>query len=112
MSSVHEKLKALEDQKSALLKEAKASALGQAEAAIRELNELGFLYRLSEGAGKAKAERQGKADAPKRQSKNQPCPICHYLTVPPHDGRSHRSQAHKKPFTSEELGTKGLKKVD
>jgi hypothetical protein len=43
--------------------------------------------------------------------KDEPCPICTFRTDPPHDGRSHRGQSKKKPFTAEELGEKGLTKV-
>jgi hypothetical protein len=112
MSSVHEKLKALDDQKSALLKEAKASALGQAEAAIQELNDLGFHYRLTEGGGKASPVQKGTSTTKQRKSKDAPCPICGFKTAPKnHDARSHRGQAHKKPFTTAELTAKGIHKV-
>lgn len=34
---------------------------------------------------------------------SRPCPICKYLTVPHHDGRHHRSQNPKAPYTQDEL---------
>jgi hypothetical protein len=67
------------------------------------LKELGFRGRSAPKAPKAKDSRTG--------PKDEPCPICTFRTDPPHDGRSHRGQAKKKPFTAEELEEKGLTKV-
>jgi DNA-binding protein H-NS len=39
------------------------------------------------------------------------CPICAFQTTPPHDGRTHRSQKKKAPFSVAELTDKGLAKV-
>jgi DNA-binding protein H-NS len=39
------------------------------------------------------------------------CPICHFQTTPPHDGRTHRNQKKKAPFSAAELTEKGLTKV-
>ena len=84
MTSVLEKLKALDAQRAELLEDAKKEALDKAEKAVAELNELG---------------------------RDLPCPICKFKTTPHHDGRMHRSQKSKKPFTVEELMEKGLTKV-
>jgi hypothetical protein len=111
VKSLHEQLKDLEQSREALIKEAKTSALQRAETAIRELNDIGFHYVLREGATKAKAERKGQSDAPKRKSRDEPCKICGFKTSPIHDARAHRGQAHKKPFTPAELSAKGLHKV-
>lgn len=46
--SVLEQIKALDEQREKLLSDAKAEALGKANAAIAALNELGFNYRLTE----------------------------------------------------------------
>ena len=51
--SVLDEIRKLDEQKAKLLNQAKKEALQKAEAAIRELNELGFDYRLVEGGGKA-----------------------------------------------------------
>ena len=107
--SVLEKLQALDAQRAQLLEDAKKEAIDQAEKAVAELNELGFNYRLVEGA--ARAPRKAGAEAPKRQTRDAPCPICEFKTTPHHDGRMHRSQKTKKPFTVEELMEKGLTKV-
>ena len=45
--SVFEELAALEERKQELLAKAKADALTRAEAAVAELNQLGFAYRLT-----------------------------------------------------------------
>jgi hypothetical protein len=114
LTSVLEKLKALDAQRAQLLDDAKKEALDNAERAVAELNELGFHYTLTEGALAAlpaRAPRKGASQAPKRQPRDLPCPICHYKTSPHHDGRMHRSQKTKKPFTVEELMEKGLTKV-
>jgi hypothetical protein len=39
------------------------------------------------------------------------CPICEFQTSPPHDGRTHRNQKKKGPFSAAELKEKGLVKV-
>ena len=114
MTTVLEELKALDAQRAQLLEGAKKEALDNAERAVAELNELGFDYRLVEGASTtstARAPRKAASDAPKRQTRDLPCPICHFKTTPHHDGRMHRSQKSKKPFTVEELMEKGLTKV-
>jgi hypothetical protein len=112
LTSVLEKLKALDAQRSQLLEGAKKEALDNAEKAVAELNELGFHYILTEGAtSTARAPRKTASDAPKRQARDVPCPICHFKTTPHHDGRMHRSQKNKKPFTVEELMERHLAKV-
>ena len=108
--SVLEKLKALDAQRAELLEGAKKEALDKAKKALAELNELGFNYRLIEGA--VRAPRKAEADAPKRQTRDAPCPICEFKTTPHHDGRAHRSQKTKKPFTDAELAKLGLTKVE
>jgi hypothetical protein len=114
LTTVLEKLKALDAQRAQLLDGAKKEALENAEKAIAELNELGFHYRLVEGesmTSPARAPRNVASEATKRQARDLPCPICKFKTTPHHDGRMHRSQKTKKPFTVEELMEKGLTKV-
>jgi hypothetical protein len=116
LTSVLEKLKALDAQRAQLLDDAKKEALDNAEKAVAELNELGFHYILTEGASSASPARaprkaSSKTQAPKRQARDVPCPVCHFKTNPHHDGRMHRSQPHKKPFSVEELMEKHLTKV-
>jgi hypothetical protein len=111
LTTVLEKLKALDAQRAQLLEGAKKEALDNAEKAVAELNELGFHYSLVEGASTARAPRRAGTQAPKRQPRDLPCPICNFKTTPHHDGRMHRSQKTKKPFTVEELMEKGLTKV-
>jgi hypothetical protein len=97
------------------LDDAKKEALDNAEKAVAELNELGFHYTLTEGgsvsAPAARAPRKTTSQSPKRQARDVPCPICHFKTTPHHDGRMHRSQKSKKPFTVEELMERHLAKV-
>jgi hypothetical protein len=107
--SVLDELKALNEQRDKLLEAAKREALEKAEKAVAELNELGFRYSLVEGA--LRAPRKTGTEAPKRQARDVPCPICHFKTDPRHDGRAHRSQKTKKPFTDAELGKLSLTKV-
>jgi hypothetical protein len=115
LTTVLEKLKALDAQRATLLEDAKKEALENAERAVAELNELGFNYSLTDGAPSTtttRAPRKPSSQAPKRQKKDVPCPICNFKTNPAHDGRMHRSQKTKKPFTVEELMEKHLAKVD
>jgi hypothetical protein len=114
LTTVLEKLKALDAQRAQLLEGAKKEALDNAEKAVAELNELGFHYTLTEGAtstARAPRKSSSQAQAPKRQARDVPCPICHFKTTPHHDGRLHRSQKAKKPFSVEELMEKHLTKV-
>jgi hypothetical protein len=118
LASVLEKLKDLDAQRAQLLEGAKKEALDNAEKAVAELNELGFHYTLTGGASAststtspARAPRKTASQAPKRQVRDVPCPICEFKTTPHHDGRMHRSQKTKKPFTVEELMERHLAKV-
>jgi hypothetical protein len=115
LTTVLEKLKALDAQRAQLLDDAKKEALENAEKAVAELNELGFHYTLTEGASVSapapRAQRKAGADPSKRQARDLPCPICHFKTTPHHDGRMHRSQKAKKPFSVEELMERHLAKV-
>jgi hypothetical protein len=112
LSTVLEKLKALDAQRAQLLDGAKKEALDNAEKAVAELNELGFHYTLTEGATSTpRAPRKTSTQAPQRQSRDAPCPICKFKTTPHHDGRMHRSQQTKKPFTTGDLMERHLTKV-
>jgi hypothetical protein len=110
--TIQDQIKALDEQRAKLLDDAKSKALDKAHEAIKELKELGLHYSLTEGKVE-KEPRKGvaKTGAAKRQLKEGPCPICHFTTSPAHDGRSHRGQVTKHPFTSEELTAKHLTKV-
>jgi|SRR5271166_3308105 len=113
--SVLEKIKALDEERAKLLEDAKKEALEAAHKAIADLNELGFNYRLVEGPSTSTArgsrKEHSKTEAVKRQARDIPCPICEYKTEPHHDGRAHRAQEPKRPFTEEELAERGLRKV-
>jgi hypothetical protein len=112
LTSNLEKIKALDAQRAQLLEGAKKEALDNAERAVAELNELGFHYSLVEGASAAaQAPRKAASQAPKRQARDLPCQICHFKTTPHHDGRMHRSQKTKKPFSTEDLMERHLTKV-
>jgi hypothetical protein len=105
------KLKALDDERSKIVEEAKAEALQNVHQAVAALNTLGFHYTLKEGSGPHRVG-PSNPEGVKRQTKDADCPICHFKTSPLHDGRAHRSQATKKPFTVAELTEKDLAKVD
>jgi hypothetical protein len=112
LTTVLEKIKALDAQRAQLLEGAKKEALDNAQRAVAELNELGFNYTLTEGATSTqRAPRKSTAQAPKRQARDAPCPICKFKTTPHHDGRMHRSQKTKKPFSVEELMERHLTRV-
>ena len=108
--SVIEKIKALREQESKLLESAKSELLEQGHKVVQELAELGFSFRLVEESAPARAP--AKTSGQKREQKDAPCPICNFKTSPLHDGRAHRSQEPKKPFTAAELSERGLKRVD
>jgi hypothetical protein len=115
LTTVLEKLKALDAQRAQLLEGAKKEALANAEKAVAELNALGFDYRLVEGATTtmpARAPRKAASQGQKRQPRDVPCPICKFKTTPHHDGRMHRSQKAKKPFSVEDLMERHLTKIE
>lgn len=56
--SVLDQIRKLEEQKSQLLSAAKQEALQKAEAAIKELRELGYEYRLVQGEGEPRTGRR------------------------------------------------------
>jgi hypothetical protein len=113
--STLDRLKKLDEERSKLIEEAKAASLAKANEAIKELNELGLHYRLIEGAepsrSVASAMARWQSDAPTRQQRDVPCPICGFKTTPLHDGRAHRSQDPKKPFNADELEARAMKKI-
>ena len=104
-----QQIKKLDEERAKLLERAKADALARAEEAINELTALGFDYELAEpareAARKTRTVRTGLV--PDHHPKGT-CPICEYATKPPHDKRSHKSQKKKRPFTDEELATRGM----
>ena len=51
-----------------------------------------------------------KAGRGKGRVKNGPCKICNFVTLPPHDARTHRAQAKKARFTNQELAQRGLRR--
>jgi hypothetical protein len=106
LTTLLEKLKALDAQRAEILDDAKKEALDNAEKAVAALNELGFHYSLTV------APRKLALEGIKRPPRGLPCPICHFKTTPHHDGRMHRSQKIKKPFTVEELMERGLSRVE
>jgi hypothetical protein len=116
LTTTLEKLKVLDAQRAQLLDDAKKEALDNAEKAIADLNDLGFHYTLTEGASTtssapAKPRKATSKPQTKRVPRDLPCTICHFKTTPHHDGRLHRNQKPKKPFTGEELMEKHLTKV-
>lgn len=106
--TVLEQLKKLEEQRATLLEGAKKEALAKAEAAVADLNAIGFDYRLVEGDEEPEAK---KKIITRHRDPNEPCSVCGYCTNPPHDARKHRSQgAAKKPFTDRQLAELSLTK--
>jgi hypothetical protein len=106
--SAIQRIKDLDAERASIFDQAKEEALEKAKAAVAELNALGLNYTLSNAAGK-----QGKTSPTqeKRAIKAAACPICEFQTAPPHDGRTHRNQKKKGPFSAPELKEKGLVKV-
>jgi hypothetical protein len=104
--SAIQRIRDLDAERTSIFDQAKEEALEKAKAAVAELNGLGFNYTLTSGAKEAKAGPKGK-----RTIKAAACPICEFQTTPPHDGRTHRNQKKKGPFSAAELKEKGLVNV-
>jgi hypothetical protein len=103
-----ERIKELDAERARLFEQAKEEALLKATQAITDLIALGLDYQLVNGATKpAKAGTERVLGT----ARDVPCPICKFLTIPPHDRRSHRNQKKKAPFSAAELNEKGLVKV-
>jgi hypothetical protein len=104
-------IKKLDEERAKILEGAKNDALTRAEEAINELTALGFDYELAEPAREtARKTRIRTGLVPDHRPKGT-CPICEYATNPPHDKRSHRAQARKKPFTDAELEQRSMKRA-
>jgi hypothetical protein len=106
--SAIQRIKDLDAERASIFDHAKEEVLEKAKAAVAELNALGLSYTLSNSAGKQAKAGPGKG---KRTITAAACPICEFQTTPPHDGRTHRSQKKKSPFSAAELKEKGLVKV-
>jgi hypothetical protein len=106
--SAIQRIKDLDAERASIFGHAKEEALEQAKAAVAELNALGLNYTLTSGAGKQAKTGPAKG---KRTIKAAACPICEFQTTPPHDGRTHRNQKKKGPFSAAELKEKGLVKA-
>ena len=108
-STVIDQIRALEEQRSALITDAKDQALEVIHTQIDTLRELGFEYELS-----AKSGKRTKPATRTRKPTGHPqgeCPICGFETDPPHDARHHRGQEPKRPFTDLELAERGFTKL-
>lgn len=99
----------IDQERQNLMESAFKDAKAIADAAVADLNSLGYSYQLVERSSSRTAASPG--NKRKGASTDKPCPICNFRTDPPHDKRRHRSQAHKQPFTAEELASYGLKKI-
>lgn len=104
-----EEVRQLEARLAELKGKAKSAALDKAQAAVDELNQLGFSYRLVEGGAAAPKTASGRQGT--RQVQDRECPVCQFKTIPPHDKRAHRSQSVKAPFSDSELQEKGMRKA-
>jgi hypothetical protein len=105
-SSALDQLRQLDEQRKEILESARKEALEVINAALSTLSEFGFNYRLVEAKPAGATGRKGT-----RQLKDVPCKVCGFKTSPPHDARAHRTQTKKRPFTDEELQTKGLTRL-
>jgi hypothetical protein len=95
--------------------QAKAETLEEAREAINFLRELGIdndtiLKDLGFRARTKYPKEKAKSNE-KTVAGDDPCPICNFRTEPPHNGRNHRGQVEKRPFTPEELEEKELTKL-
>jgi hypothetical protein len=110
--SAIEEIKELKAQLQSRTETVRTEALQKANEAICVLRDLGIddntiLKDLGcKGGAKAQKIKDGRTGP-----KDEPCPMCHFRTDPPHDGRSHRGQTKKKPFTAEQLEEKGLTRI-
>ena len=108
-SSAVKRIKQLDQERAALIADAKKEALARANQALGDLNALGFAYRLVADGAPA---RQSRSRRGTRTLKDVPCPVCEFKTRPLHDARKHRAQGNRKrPFTPKELQEIGLQRI-
>jgi hypothetical protein len=111
--SAIQRIKELDDERAKIFDQAKEEALQKATQAVADLNGLGLNYQLINGDLKGEGKQLKKATAkPRGTVKDAACPVCEFMTSPPHDARTHRSQSKKKPFTAKELAERNLAKVE
>lgn len=100
-----DEIKKLEGRKQEAIKQ----LVAERDAKVKEYNdalaELGYKDEDEEPEPTAVKEKR------QRKAPEGPCPICNFATEPAHDGRKHRQQNPKGPFTAAELAKFGLKKV-
>jgi hypothetical protein len=106
--SAIERIKELDAERASLFERAKEEALKKATDAISDLIALGLDYQLTPGT--AKPAKIG-TEKVLGTAKDAPCPVCKFLTIPPHNGRAHKNQKKKAPFSAAELNEKGMVKV-
>ena len=111
--SVIDEIRELKAQVESKTEQAKAEALESGREAINFLRELGIDNDtiLKELGFRARTKSPREKAAERTSSNEESCPICNFQTDPPHDGRSHRRQPKKKPFTTDELEEKELTKL-
>lgn len=111
--SIFDQLRKLDEQRHALIEGAKKEAMEKVEAALHDLNSLGYHYRLVEGTVRKAASPSGVSRKGAGQlNPDRVCPICEFKTEPAHDARRHRGQKVKQPFTTAELEMLHLKRVE
>ena len=108
--SATDKIRELDARRSKLIAGAKSEALKHVQEALKELNSLGFNYRLIGNGISRVSARTSKTGGGKGRVKSGPCKICSFATIPPHDARTHRAQAKKAPFTNQDLTQRGLRR--
>jgi hypothetical protein len=111
--SVIDEIKELKATLQSKTEQAKTEALETAREAIDSLRELGIDNDtiLKDLGFRARTKTPKEKTKSNEKTGDEPCPICHFRTDPPHDGRTHRGQAKKRPLTAEELEGKGLTKL-
>ena len=107
-----EELERLEKRREQLRAELRSDAEAKLKESVANFNklDLGVSYGLHQiiagGRGKTASKKGARTVNAERA-----CPICGFRTVPPHDGRTHRAQKQKRPFTASELSAIGMKKA-
>jgi len=113
-SSPQEELAQLEERRQELIAQLRSDAENTLKQALDDFNklDLGVAYELrARDRVREKGRVQKRVVAKKGSSAGNPdrlCPICGFATIPPHDGRAHRSQSPKRPFSAGELTERGM----
>ena len=109
--SAVDKVRELDTQRARLIAAAKAEVMKKVERAIKELDDLGFTYKLVADGDRRTVLKKAKRGEGRAESKMDLARYASFQLYRAHDARTHRGQTKKAPFTSQELVERGFRRT-